>query len=631
MKRVIRQTLVAFTAALLLVPQTGLHAVEVRGLRCEYRENPLGVNAVKPRLSWIIEPGGQKTEVRGQKQTAYQVLVASTPELLAKDKGDLWDSGKLVSDQSTLVEYAGRSLESRLCCHWKVRIWDKDGTATAWSNGATWTMGLLTPDSWNAQWIGAVATVAQPSSTGGGIGYHAAEAARENEEKWVQVDLGKSVAIDRVVLHTMYHGYPGNPINGFGFPIRFRVEVSDDADFKKSKAVTDHTAADYPNPGHAAVPFDAGGVSARYVRVTATKLWNRRGGERPYCFALAQLEVFSAGKNVALKAAVAAKDSVEGSEWAKANLTDGQRFSAPREVQLKADVANVKPSATIQLRKEFALEKEIKRAVVYVCGLGFYELRLNGQKVGDRVLDPGWTNYRKTCLYSAYDVTGQLTRGRNAIGVMLGNGMYNVPGGRYVKFRGSFGPPKVILQLYVEHADGTSTVVVSDGAWTWAPSPVVFSCIYGGEDYDARQEMPGWDKPGYNAGAFKPVVVVNGPGGRLSAQAAPPIKVMKEYKPAKVTQPKPGIWVYDFGQNCASMPKLTVKGPAGASVRLTPGELLQDNGLVSQRSSGGPAYYTYTLKGTGPETWTPRFFLLRLALPPSRGLRPRRGGRTADR
>ena len=155
-----------------------------------------------------------------------------------------------------------------------------------------------------------------------------------------------------------------------------------------------------------------------------------------------------------------------------------------------------RPSATIQLRKEFALEKEIKRAVVYVCGLGFYELRLNGQKVGDRVLDPGWTNYRKTCLYTAYDVTAQLTRGRNAIGVMLGNGMYNVPGGRYVKFTGSFGPPKVILQLYVEHADGTSTVVVSDESWTWAPSPVVFSCIYGGEDYDARQEMPGWDKAG---------------------------------------------------------------------------------------------------------------------------------------
>ncbi|MCY3018323.1 MAG: glycoside hydrolase family 78 protein, partial [Planctomycetota bacterium] len=319
-------------------------------------------------------------------------------------------------------------------------------------------------------------------------------------------------------------------------------------------------------------------------------------------------EVISGGKNAALKAAVTAKDSVESWGWAKANLTDGQRHSAQAKEQPKGDAVDLKPSATIQLRKEFALDKEIKRAVAYVCGLGFYELRMNGRKVGDRVLDPGWTNYRKTCLYTAYDVTAQLTRGRNALGVMLGNGMYNVPGGRYVKFKGSFGPPKVIVQLYVEHADGTSTVVVSDESWTWAPSPVVFSCIYGGEDYDARKEMPGWDKAGFDAGALKPAVVMDGPGGRLSSQAAPPIKVMKEYKPAKVTQPKPGVSVYDFGQNCASMPKLTVKGPAGASVRLTPGELLHGNGLVSQGSSGGPAYYTYTLKGEGTETWAPRFF-----------------------
>ena len=422
----IRRHLFPLLTALLLVSFAGLYGAEVRALRCEYRENPLGIDAAKPRLSWIIRERAQKAEVRGQKQTAYQVLVASTPERLAKDNGDLWDSGKVASDQSILVDYAGKLLQSGVQCHWKVRVWDKDGAGSEWSDAATWTMGLLTPDSWCAKWIGAVATAGQTS-------------------------------------------------------------------------------------------------------------------------------------------------------------------------------------APIQLRKEFALEKGIRRAVVSVCGLGFYELRLNGQKIGDRVLDPGWTNYRKSCLYSTYDVTGQLTRGRNAIGVMLGNGMYNVQGGRYAKFRGSFGPPKVILQLAVEHSDGTSTVVVSDESWTWAASPVVFSCIYGGEDYDARQEMPGWDKPGYDAGIFKPVVIVNGPGGQLSAQAAPPIKVMKEYKPVKVTQPKPGIWVYDFGQNCASIPKLTVKGPAGASVRLTPGELLQDNGLVSQRSSGGPAYYTYTLKGAATETWTPRF------------------------
>ena len=593
----------ALLTVLMLASLAALHAAEIRDLRCEYRNNPLGIDVAKPRLSWVIE-----SSHRGEWQTAYQVQVASSVELLQKDKSDLWDSGKVPSDQSILVEYSGKQLASRMSCHWKVRVWDQDGKASAWSAGASWTMGLLTPADWNAKWIGAVAKVGPQSPAGGGIGYHAAEAAREDDEKWVQLDLGKRVAIERVVLHALNHGVAGNLVKGFGFPIRFRVEVADDADFKTSKVIANHTTADYPNPGHIAVPFNADGATARYIRVTATKLWNRQSGGNPYCFALAQLEIISAGKNVAGKAAVTAKDSVETSEWAKVNLTDGLRFSGQPGIQHKGEVVDLKPSATIELRKEFALAKEIKRAVAYVCGLGFYELRLNGQKVGDRVLDPGWTNYRKTCLYTAYDVTAQLAPGRNALGVMLGNGMYNVPGGRYAKFTGSFGPPKVILQLCVEYADGTSTSVVSDESWTWAPSPVVFSCIYGGEDYDARQELPGWDKAGVNVAAFRPVCVVDGPGGRLTAQAAPPIKVMAEYKPVNITQPKPGVTIYDFGQNCASMPKLTVKGPAGAVVRMTPGELLDATGLVSQNSSGGPVYYTYTLKGEGIETWSPRFF-----------------------
>ena len=590
-------------AVLLLAPLASLHATGVANLRCEYQDNPLGIDVAKPRLSWVI--ADSKSEIsRGLKQTAYQVLVASSEEQLKRNVGDLWDSQKVSSDQSVLVEYGGKQLASRMACHWKVRVWDQDGKVSAWSADARWTMGLLTPEDWNAKWIGAMAMVDPLSPAAGRIGYHAAEAAREDDEKWVQVDLGKSVAIESIVLHALNHGVAGSPVKGFGFPLRFRVEVSNDADFKTSKVIANHAATDYPNPGHTAVPFNADGGTARYVRVTATKLWNKQSGGNPFSFALAQMEVISARKNVALKAAVTAKDSVEGYGWAQANLTDGLQFSS----QPGSEVVDLKPSATVQLRKDFGLEKKINRAVAYVCGLGFYELRLNGQKVGDRVLDPGWTNYRKSCLYSAYDVTAQLVHGQNALGVMLGNGMYNVQGGRYAKFTGSFGPPKVILQLHVEYADGTSTTVLSDESWTWAPSPVVFSCIFGGEDYDARQELPGWDKAGFNAAAFRPVCVVDGPGGRLTAQAAPPIKVMKEYKPVKVIQPKPGVTVYDFGKNCASMPKLTVKGPAGVAVRMTPGELLDANGLVSQNSSGGPVYYNYTLKGEGTETWSPRFF-----------------------
>jgi alpha-L-rhamnosidase len=394
----------------------------VERLLCEYRVKPLGIEAPHPRLSWVL-----RSAERGQKQTAYQILVASSPELLAKDQGDLWDSGKVVSDQSVHVAYSGKPLESRMRCHWKALAWDKNGQASAWSQPAQWTMGLLKPVDWQAQWITA------------------------------------------------------------GFPLPL-------------------------------------------------------------------------------------------------------------------------------LRREFDVSKPVRRAEVYLCGLGFNELHLNGRKVGDFVLEPGWTNYRKTCLYSTYDVTRQIAQGRNALGVMLGNSMYNVVGGRYVKFLDSFGPPKLILQLHIEYADGTSLMIGSDDLWKAAAGPTTFSCIYGGEDYDARREIAGWTEPAFDDLAWMAVKVVAGPGGRLIAQSAPPIKVMKEYRPIKVTEPLPGVFaygpgvfVYDLGRNVSGWPQLIVEGPAGATVKMIPGELLDAAGLVTQAHSGTPVWFSYTLKGRGREVWHPRF------------------------
>jgi alpha-L-rhamnosidase len=387
----------------------------VERLRCEYRVDPLAVEAEHPRLSWIL-----RSSARGERQTAYRVLVASSPGLLAQDQGDLWDSGKVVSDQSTLVPYGGKPLRSRAECHWKVSVWNKEDRQSAWSQPACWTMGLLKPGDWNARWI---------------------------------------------------------------------------------------------------------------------------------------------------------------------------TSSAPLPL----------------LRREFQVEKPVRRAQLYVCGLGFYELHLNGRKVGDAVLDPGWTNYRKTCLYAVYDVTRQLNQGSNALGLMLGNGMYNVAGGRYTKFRGSFGPPKAIVQLHIDYADGTSSIVASDVTWKTAAGPITFTCIYGGEDYDARREQPGWDRAGFDDSHRAAVKLTDGPGGKLVAQSAPPIRVMREFRTVKITEPKPGVFVYDLGQNFSGWPQLAVEGPASGTVKLTPGELLDAVGLVSQRSSGGPTSFSYTLRGRGREVWHPRF------------------------
>jgi alpha-L-rhamnosidase len=260
-------------------------------------------------------------------------------------------------------------------------------------------------------------------------------------------------------------------------------------------------------------------------------------------------------------------------------------------------------------RNDFSLAKPIERAVVYVSGLGQYELRINGSKVSDDVLTPGWTNYRKTVMCNVYDVSTLVKSGQNAVGIMLGNGMYNVPRtpGRYVKFVGSFGQPKLIFQMHVRYADGTEAIIVSDSSWKTTAGPITFSSEYGGEDYDARMEQAGWDAPGFDDAAWAAAIEVNGPGGQLSTQLIPAIRVMHVYPAVNETEPASGIFVYDLGQNFSGWPQIKVSGHSGDTVKLIPGELLDASGLVTQRSSGGPSYFSYTLKGSGEETWHPRF------------------------
>jgi len=260
------------------------------------------------------------------------------------------------------------------------------------------------------------------------------------------------------------------------------------------------------------------------------------------------------------------------------------------------------------LRREFAVRPGLASARAYVCGLGHYELRLNGAKVGDRELEPGWTHYDRTCLYSVYDIAGWLTEGNNAVGLLLGNGFYNVEGGRYAKFKGSFGRPKCLAQLELRYADGTVETIASDERWRAGEGPITFSCIYGGEDYDARLEQDGWDRPGFaEDGRWEPAAAVPAPRGELRGQQAQPLKVMRRFAPVETRETKPGTWLIDFGQNFSGWPEITVAGPAGATVALVPGERLTDGGEPDQRMSGAPYRLTYTLKGDGAERWRPRF------------------------
>ncbi len=270
------------------------------------------------------------------------------------------------------------------------------------------------------------------------------------------------------------------------------------------------------------------------------------------------------------------------------------------------------------LRREFAVRPGLRRALVHVTGLGQYELFLNGAKAGADVLSPGWTDYADTVLYDTRDITALLREGENAIGLSLGNGMLHVvrPEGRFAKFKGSFGPQRAIVYLRLEYTDGSVDTVTSDEAWKTNPGPITFSSIYGGEDYDARLLPAGWNRPGFADAGWTSAALYTGESGALRgfSHAAEPIAPI-ERRPVAITRElAPGVMLYDFGQNASFMPRVTISGPAGSVVKLTGGELLNEDGTINRSTMGGAhrgsAWWQYTKSTDAPETWFPQFYYL---------------------
>ncbi len=260
------------------------------------------------------------------------------------------------------------------------------------------------------------------------------------------------------------------------------------------------------------------------------------------------------------------------------------------------------------MRKTFTVKKRVKKSTLYICGLGHFELSINGKKISDHFLDPGWTAYDKQALYVPFDVTQNIQQGNNAIGVMLGNGFYFIPRDkRYRKLTGAYGYPKMICRLVTEYADGTIENIISDETWKTSPSPITFTSIYGGEDYNANLEQKGWNTTGFDDKAWKKVVIVDG-SPILNSQLAEPLKIFDQFTPQKVSDLGNDKFMFDLGQNASGIPQITVKGKKGDTVKITPSELVKAaDGSANQGGSGEPHYYSYVLKGDGEETWQPRF------------------------
>ena len=407
-----------------IVPAASL---QPSSLRCDYAINPLGVDSPQPRLFWQLDGSA-----RGQRQTAFQILAASSKKILASGRGDLWDSGKILSDEAIQIHYAGKKLNSAQQVFWKVRIWDEHGKISAWSKPATWTMGVLAESDWHAQWITAPDTNA----------------------------------------------------------------------------------------------------------------------------------------------------------------------------------------ATLLLRREFVVKPGLRRALANICGLGEYELSLNGKKAGDDFFPPGWTKFDKTCLYDTRDITPLLRRGKNAIGIFLGPGMYHVVGvsNRFTKFKGSFGPLKTIAQLRLEYDDGSVEFIGTDETWRASPGPITFCSVYGGEDFDARLVQRGWDEINFNDSKWQLAQNTTGPGGELRGLscAAPPILAFEIHRPIATRTLTNGDVVFDLGQNASHMFRFTATGPAGTRIRIFPSELTNADGSINQSSMGGGRrgqIYCDFIKATDrPENFAPKFF-----------------------
>ncbi|HQM32338.1 MAG TPA: family 78 glycoside hydrolase catalytic domain [Candidatus Hydrogenedentes bacterium] len=552
-------------------------------LRCDFRANPLGIEDAQPRLSWVVSGAG-----RGVVQTACQVMVASGPELLDTESPDLWDSGR-VESAALHTRYAGTPLRSAQTACWRVRVWDAAGQSSPWSEIATWSMGLLEPSDWQARWIAGRAP--RPVFEGA-------------QWLWAPDEEPLAAAPGTRVFGTVLERSSSAPI------LSARLEVSADNEYRlyagpsASGPVATKTGweqahvvdvaqllqgprtfigfnvtntGDAANPAGVIARLDIEYADGTSQTLVTDKTW-RAGPKEGWDAALAE-----SSQNAVLPAG-----------WPPA------RELGPYGMEPWGEITRVDSDVMPIFRHEFTVEpKPVKRALAFVCGLGHFELALNGANVGDHVLDPGWTDYRDTCLYVPFDVTAMVREGPNALGVMLGNGMYNVTGGRYVKFLGSFGEPKLILELWIEYADGTVQRVVSDDSWTFDDGPIVFSCVYGGEDYDARRDQPGWDAPGFDDGGWKRVRVVEGPGGALRAQSAPPLTVARRVGVKKGERLEDGRYAAVLEENLSLRPVMTVTGPPGARVTIETAERIENP---------WPGHaYTCTLNGEGEETFCPRF------------------------
>ncbi|MDR1098027.1 MAG: family 78 glycoside hydrolase catalytic domain, partial [Tannerella sp.] len=424
----------------------GKSDVVLQNLTCEYAHDPSGIDMPNPALGWQIV-----SERQAVNQSAYRIIVSGSLEALKRNRGDVWDSGKTFSSQSQQLRYAGPELRTAQYYYWKVQIWDEQGKASAWSEPACWSTGVMSPEEWPGEWI-----------------------------------------------------------------------------------------------------------SSRYAEVS---------GKRAFVDSWQNSEVYQ-----------------------------------PRD------------TSAVYLRKNAIISRKVKRATAFICGLGYYELYINGDKAGTQVMNPAFSDWQRLVYYVAHDVTRLVRKGDNTLGIILGNGFYNLPERDLFQNHNAWWktPPKVLMNLIIEYASGETEVIVTDKSWRWNYGEITYNSIRGGETIDHTREQANWNKAEFDDSSWKHPETVPAPAGTLKSQIFPPMRVAEKFTPLQITEPKPGVWLVDFGENMTGWIAMRVRGERGQVVVCDYNEILNADGTLntgySHSHTGGRFQQErFILDGNGDEYFEPRF------------------------
>jgi alpha-L-rhamnosidase len=513
--------------------------------------------------------------------------------MLSRNIGDFWDSGQIQSGESTFIFYRGKAVGQSNTVYWKVKLLNSQGKEGSWSSVARWTAS----PSWNSKWIGLPSALVSGEDVPANNGFHGAVFNGPEHAQWVQIDLGSSRSFSQIQL------FPARPYDfvdtpGFLFPVRFAIDVSDDPDGANAQRIVDQTNEDFANPGATPVIFNRE-AKGRYVRLVVTRLAHRDSDS--WSYALAEMGILADGKDIALKQRVTASEATTNSDWSLNNLVDG--------VKVSHGAKTLEPLPANYIRKEFESPSQVKKALLFVSALGCYEAYINGERVGDHILAPEWTDYRDRSQFQGYDVTKQIRAGNNCIAAILGDGWYS---GRIAWYdRGTTGRiPAFLAQLEIEFTDGKKKVVSTGERWQGTDQgPIIASDLLDGEKFDARKEMSGWNLAGFKTADWKYMAVVQDKLPKaLNFQMNPAIRQVQTLSPVSVRMLKPQVYVVDLGQNMVGWSRIRCTGKAGTTVTLRFGEVLNEDGSVyyeNLRSASQTDSYTFAKDGVA--TFEPHF------------------------